>query len=212
MALLCGSCHDKVTRGIFSKDKIRDALRSPKCLENGYTSDVFDIGKSTPTVKIGNTVWEDVPIILQIEDIPILEIRRSRENKGTFEISALFCDDNGEEIFKITNNIWEGNITNWDIETIGQTITIRKNLRKIALEITIDPNNGIININKLHMNFRGATIFGDQKNGFYAKASDGSQICIGRGGGVKSCDVGVLVLKDSVAMGIISKITNRRSQ
>lgn len=58
------------------------------------------------------------------------------------------------------------------------------------------------------MNFRRATIFGDQKNGFYAKASDGSQISIGSGGGVKSCDVGVLVLKDSVAMGIVSKITN----
>jgi hypothetical protein len=120
-----------------SKDKIRDALLSPKCLENGYTSDIFDIGKSTPTVKIGNTLWENVPTILQIEDIPILEIRKSRENKNTFEISALFCNENGKEIFKITNNKWQGNMTNWDIETIGQRIIIRKGNRGQVITIFI---------------------------------------------------------------------------
>jgi hypothetical protein len=29
MALLCGSCHDKVTRGIFSKEPLADYKKQP---------------------------------------------------------------------------------------------------------------------------------------------------------------------------------------
>ncbi len=48
MTTLCGSCHDKVTRKIWSKNKIIRHNQAPKCRELGYSRDFFDIGDNIP--------------------------------------------------------------------------------------------------------------------------------------------------------------------
>jgi hypothetical protein len=53
MALLCGSCHDKVTRRQWSKDKIKEARANPICLESGFSSEWFDYGTEAPTIVVG---------------------------------------------------------------------------------------------------------------------------------------------------------------
>jgi hypothetical protein len=41
MTLLCGSCHSYVTRGIWSKDRVKAAMRNPKCLEKGFSLNIW---------------------------------------------------------------------------------------------------------------------------------------------------------------------------
>lgn len=203
MALLCGSCHDKVTRKIWSKVKIKKALASPKCLDNGYTSDIFDIGESIPSVEIGDSIWIDTPIIVQVQRVNILELKRSTENTGSIELSALFCNDQDEEVFRINKNIWQGDIRNWDIETVGQTITIRKSHKEVALKITINPK-GMIIIDKINMTFKKSRIIGEKNKGFYVEAPDGSRIAL-QSSRSESCDCGVQILEDRVAFGLKCK-------
>lgn len=46
-----------------------------------------------------------------------------------------------QECFKIIENEWQGLVGNWDIEIIGPVVTIRRDQRKIALKLRIDPPN-----------------------------------------------------------------------
>ena len=35
IVLLCATCHDSVTRGIWSKEKVKIAAKNPKCYQKG---------------------------------------------------------------------------------------------------------------------------------------------------------------------------------
>lgn len=43
IAYLCGACHDKVSRGFWSKEKIKKARSNPWCIINNRCHDSFDI-------------------------------------------------------------------------------------------------------------------------------------------------------------------------
>ena len=45
IALLCPQCHAKVTTRIWSKDKIKQAMRNPICKKKGFTKEAFDLGE-----------------------------------------------------------------------------------------------------------------------------------------------------------------------
>lgn len=50
ITLLCGYCHDKVTRSLISKNTIKKAMENPICLRKGFTHDFFDLGIKIPQI------------------------------------------------------------------------------------------------------------------------------------------------------------------
>lgn len=53
MALLCGGCHDRVTRGYLSKQTVSRCRKDPWCLSNGRCHDSFDVSDSDFIVWMG---------------------------------------------------------------------------------------------------------------------------------------------------------------
>jgi hypothetical protein len=144
MAYLCGGCHDKVTRKLWSKEKILKARQEPWCLKHGRPHDAFDVSSSSATVWLGPNKIINVPIILQIEGETLIAIEPPDAEGLPYQISGKFYDNEGNLLFSIDRNEWLGELSAWDIECIGPRVTIRKEHRLIALQLRAVPPHGIL--------------------------------------------------------------------
>ncbi|MDM5263944.1 SEC-C domain-containing protein [Sulfurovum sp. XTW-4] len=109
--------------------------------------------------------------IIEIDDKNILSIYPP-ENKASSipRISASFFDDNNNEIAWICENEWFGSINAFDIQTKGNTITIRKKLGKYSLVLQFLPENNIV-IKTLDLSYNNVNISGSEGKEFYVKTS-----------------------------------------
>ena len=103
-AYLCGSCHDRVTRGIWSKQKVMDARSEPWCIKNHRCHDSFDISAPNPVIWVGPNEIVNINKILSIDDHVILAIDPPEQTGAPYTISGEFFDDSGNLLFKIDKN------------------------------------------------------------------------------------------------------------
>ena len=138
MALLCGSCHLKVTKGIWSKDKVKQARLNPKCKQQGYSNDFFDAGKPFG-VSIGRIYFfkNETGDLLRIDGKTDLSMKKV--DREPPKLSGTFCDQSGATLFEIKENEWIGNPDAWDIESVGNTLTIKDKEDSILLQINARP-------------------------------------------------------------------------
>jgi len=155
IAYLCGSCHDRVTRGAWSKQKVMVDRLDPWCIRNQRCHDSFDISAPLSVIWAGPNEIININKILSVDDHVILSIESPEQPGAPYSISGEFYDDSGNLLFIIDRNEWVGSIANWDIETVGRTITIKKGPGKITLRITALPPKGII-IERADMFYRHA--------------------------------------------------------
>lgn len=155
IAFLCGSCHDRVTRGVWSKEKVKADRSDPWCIRNHHCHDAFDVSEPNPVIWAGPNEILNMNRILSVDDDVILSLQPPDQRGGPYSISGEFYDDDGNLLFRIDRNEWIGRIENWDIETVGRTIVIRTGPGKIALRITALPPKGII-IERAYIFYRHA--------------------------------------------------------
>ncbi len=168
MALLCGSCHDNVTRGIWSKQRVKEARDNPCCAQKGFSSLKLDVCAGGEfIIKIGNTEFVDLQTIIQIDDENLLSISQPESDNSPPRICAKFYDRFNKMAGKIINNEWFGSSDAFDIETRGHTISVRSKEKEVDLVLSIVPPN-ILHIDQMHMHFKGTTISGSSKDGFIA--------------------------------------------
>ena len=206
MALLCGGCDNEKTTGFGSTRIVSDALKNPFCLRRGYTAHGLKMENDYPVVVVGTTRWEKTITIFEVFGEPILQIEPPEKPNTPYLITGLFCDEEGNELFRIVRNEWIGSTSNWDITFSGGKVTIKRKLRDIALQLQYKPPSEII-ITKINMYYKGARIFGD-KNGFRATAPDKSTISIGSSNfkGV-SCRTAFSINDSSVTLGHMCEYT-----
>jgi hypothetical protein len=161
MALLCGSCHDRVTRGFWSKETIKQARRDPFCIRQGKCHDAFDIGEGDLAVWIGTVKAVNVESILKVDETVLLSIEPPEEPGAPYRLSGEFYDDSGNLLFRISKNEWFGETCNWDMETIGGTIVIKSKPSTVNLKVRCNPPRGII-IEKMSMLFRDTRFMCDE--------------------------------------------------
>jgi hypothetical protein len=200
IVLLCGTCHNSVTKGIWSKDKVKMATKAPKCLQTGYAHHSFDLGNAHPEITLGTLTWIDTKTIIRVMGDSILEISPPEIDGGPYRLSGIFCNDKGSPILRIIENEWQGAIENWDIEIVGSHLTIRQRFRGIALKLHLNPPKAIT-IKQINMIHKGAIIIGKEGKGFHFNAPDGSTISGHSKGTLRSCETGVEITENSVAMG-----------
>jgi hypothetical protein len=165
MTLLCGSCHSKKTRGIIGIDTIKEAMKNPKCKQQGFSNDWLDFGKKKPIVKLGNTVFHNTVSLISINFESIFSILPPdlKVPNSPYRLFGLFTDNDGNILLEIKDNEWFGNPDNWDIENIGRKMSIRKKQGDISLVLENIPGDKII-IHRVKMNYKGYTIDGDSKS------------------------------------------------
>jgi hypothetical protein len=159
MCLLCSSCHDKVSRGIWSKTKVQENyLNILSSAEIRPPFSEFDIRAGSWFVQLGPCRFTLPSVIFAIDGTELLGFYPPEESGAPPRLNGRFQDDAGQTILEIADNIWHGNLSNtWDIQTKGKEITIRRDKNQIALRIVVDPPLGI---HVTHLNMRyGSTRF-----------------------------------------------------
>lgn len=143
IALLCGGCHDKKTRGFWSASKVAEARRNPITFKNGYARDFFDL-RSPFVLRIGNSSFEDVSIIVRTHEGEHWFMIEEPEVEGApIRLSVVFFDKNGHPSLEIQENEWRCFSDQWDVEIEGKRIIVRRGSGDIALELAAEPPRGI---------------------------------------------------------------------
>lgn len=200
IVLLCGGCHDRVTRGILSKQTIQNKSLNPKCKEQSFSFGPFDIGNIHPEISVGTFSGKNVETIIRILGDDVLSVRAPICQGQPFLINAKLCDRDGRKILEIVDNEWRSPTSNWDIEVVGTKITIRKKLGDVILILRTDPPYKLI-VERLDMEHRGVRIRCSEGQNIEVVTPDG-QILRGRGIRVNNCKIGINIDSNSIAMGV----------
>jgi len=200
IVLLCGGCHDRVTRGILSKETIKLKAKIPKCLEQGFSFGPFDLGLTPPEIIFGTLKARNIETLIRVYGDEILSIDPPEQEGAPFLINAFLKDTKGNLIFAVRNNEWRTPADNWDVEVHGARITIRKKLGDILLCLRSEPPHRLI-IERLHMLHKGVKIICKEgqtievttPSGQYYKSSQTE---------IAGCKIGVDVTKTGMAIGV----------
>ncbi|WP_445663589.1 hypothetical protein [Enterobacter soli] len=160
MTLLCSQCNQKRARGRLSAEAVAKANRNPKCLQQGFASEMFDIQREPLEIAFGGLVFYNCQKLIVVNGTPVLSVQPPSEPEAPMLLSGVFCDSQGRETLTINNNEWSVLSGTWDVECVGPKIIIRSEPRKISLVLRMTPPTGIV-IEMLDMVFEGVGLRGD---------------------------------------------------
>ncbi|KPY09547.1 hypothetical protein ALO61_101659 [Pseudomonas savastanoi pv. nerii] len=152
ITLLCPGCHGRVTTGMYSKEKVKRAMKSPAALKEGFSRDCFDFCGDHPFITIGGATLRTCRIPLRIFGTDILRIDPPEVEGETFLLSGTFFDTNGRPTLVIDKNEWRASVDSWDVVTEGRSIVIRNGPGNIVLKLVAEPPSGLI-IERLNMTY-----------------------------------------------------------
>jgi len=199
ITLLCGGCHDRATRRLLSLDSIKRAMQAPRCLADGFSFGPFDLGIEHPEVLAGAFLALRTRIILRAFGDPILAVDPPEEPAGPFQLSATLCDDQGTVVLRIDRNEWQAPVDNWDVEVIGQRITVRRAEGDITLRLRSEPPHRLV-IERLHMYYHGANITCHESSGLVVRTPTGQTFQVYAATGIE-CEVGIDVRETGLSIG-----------
>jgi len=160
MTLLCSQCNQKRARGRLSAQTVAAANASPKCLERGFSSELFDFGSKPIEVKFAGVTFYDCRYLIVVNDRPLLAVSPPKEPGQPVLLSGLFADGNGKVTLTIEDNVFSVDSDNWDVECVGPRITIRSAHRDISLILKMEPPTGLV-VERLDMQFQGVFLRGN---------------------------------------------------
>lgn len=150
IVLLCGGCHAMKTVGRLSDETLAEFAVNPRCRQTGFSFGPFDIGTVPPEISIGSVTATNCPVLLRISGDNVFGVSPPAAAGQPYLINAAFRDDAGNPLLEIVENEWRSNSENWDVEVVGQVITIRKALRNLVLQIRTNPPHQLI-VERLEM-------------------------------------------------------------
>lgn len=150
IALLCAACHDHVTRGQWSKQRVIDARRQPVTFTKGYSHDAFDINHPF-TLQVGSNLFHDVrSIIREPGRGDWFTIEPPEGNAAPARISATFFDAAGTPSLSIERNEWTCPTAVWDMKIEGRIIEVRHTKSELGLRLRASPPHHLA-IERLNM-------------------------------------------------------------
>lgn len=190
MTLLCSQCNQKRARGRLSAETVSKANENPKCLEDGFSSELFDFSDQPITVYFAGVEFYDCKNIIVVNDYPILSISPPDKPGRPILLSGTFTNENGKEVISIVDNAFALNIENWDVECEGGTITVRSASRRISLVLSLSPPSAIA-IERIEMLFHGVYFRGNRTT--LEISTDGKGWNSFSACSVHRCETGILI-------------------
>lgn len=157
IVLLCGSCHDRKTRGALSDETIERHAKAPKCHEKEFSWGAFDVGVKTPDIILGTITAISAKTLIRVDGEEVFSITPPEAENQPFRVNARFYDKSGELTLEIVDNEMRAAVTNWDVEVVGSRIAIRSQLRVFDLVIRSEPPHRLV-IERLDMVYKGLSI------------------------------------------------------
>ena len=140
ICLLCGQCHNKVSKGLLSKESVLKKyveVRESKLDLRPF--DILDINVKHPEIVIGNCKFINPKKIIELDGRTILSLHHKEGHGGMPTLSGVFSDKNGADLISIIDNEWSGSTEHWDLTTEGREIVIRHSKGHVALKIELFP-------------------------------------------------------------------------
>ena len=143
IALLCAGCHDHVTRGFWSKQRIMEARKNPVTFAHGCSRDAFEIAAPFQ-LQVGNNYFDNIrSIIRRRNGEQWFSVEPPEEEGAPPRISATFFDDDGTATLVIAENPWRCPTNVWDLVVEGRVIEIRKKKGDLGLRLRVSPPHGL---------------------------------------------------------------------
>lgn len=163
MTLLCKSCHGK-KGSAYSVEVLKEAMKNPYCKAHKYVSDELVFSGKPVKIQFGKSLFINPKSLISIDGTSIFSIipPDDLDPCNRFQISAIFQNINGVDVFRIENNTWFSSTENWDFETIGKRIILRSGKKLITLLIENIPDDRFI-IHTVNMFYKGYDIQADNK-------------------------------------------------
>lgn len=196
MTLLCSQCNQKRARGRLSASSVAAANAKPKCLQQGFSSELFDFGVDPIEIKLAGVTFYDCRHLIVVNGCPILSVSPPRESGESLLLSGLFADAGGKINLTINENVFSVDASNWDVECIGPRIKIRSAPGVISLVLKMVPPTKLI-VERLEMRFRGVHFRGDSN--VLQISMDGIHWSNWYGGNVRHCLIGIAIEKGPCA-------------
>ncbi|WP_321330847.1 hypothetical protein [Alcaligenes faecalis] len=161
ITLLCSQCNQKRARNRLSRETVALANLSPKCLEQGFSHEMFDFHSEPITVKFAGVTFHNCKNLIVLNGYPILKIDPPAEESQPIILSGFFTDTYGRKLVDIENNQFSASTETWDVHTIGKRIIFRRGLGEILLSLRTEPPDEIV-IERLDMFSHGVALRGDE--------------------------------------------------
>lgn len=139
ICLLCGSCHDKVTRGRISKQVVRDRYNAIMRADDvNPPFEEMHLAKDCLAVRFGTANFLGAGCLLRVNGQDLLSITPPKDGSAFPSLNGVFHDHSGKETLRITDNTWEGAVDAWDIQTVGKGIVVKSQRGEPALDLAIE--------------------------------------------------------------------------
>lgn len=192
MCLLCGTCHDQVTRGRLSKATVLRAyteVRTSNDIKRPFES--LDLFSHQVSVGVGTTTFEQPQTVFRVDGEDLIVIRPAKDGAAFPTLSGVFYDNTGLELLRIEENIWHGQNNAFDIQVVGQSIIVKADKNRTALHLRLDPPHrvSIVEIDmykgRSHLFIRnGEMLVGHLNEDQYSYIGLGNFHCIGASVGI----------------------------
>lgn len=160
ITLLCPNHHAEKTRKRLPADVVRAANADPHNRKCGQSArDTLHFGSDRATLDLGSNVatadgHHDL-VGVMVDEIPLIGFRYE---DGRYLLQANVFDQRSELVLKIFDNELVYSTGVWDIEYVGQTLTMRSASGVVIFEIQFIPEEGKISVPRGRMFCRGAGI------------------------------------------------------
>lgn len=161
MTLLCSQCNQKRARGRLSAQTVANANANPRCLQQGFSSEIFDFSSEPVEIVFAGVIFYNCSHVIVVNGLPLLSLRPPVEAGQPMRLFGYFSDINGRETLKIKDNEWRVMPGNWDVECVGPRITIRNSPGEISLIVRMEPPTRLI-VERIDMQFKGVRFRGDE--------------------------------------------------
>jgi hypothetical protein len=157
ITLLCGTHQLQSSKGLLSKETISEWNSNPICRRQGYASQMLDFGATRPIILIGSTNFTECGIGIAVNRRWLFQVKPPEPNSMRWRLSATFLSADGTIVCEIQDNELTIPAVGFEIEQIGQTVTVR-NEADVILDFSIQPPNLIV-INQYKITTPTGTIF-----------------------------------------------------
>lgn len=125
ITLLCPGCHSKVTRGSYSKEKVKEAMKHPWAFENGLSYDDLDMPAKEPEIIVGDSKYSGLVTLLDVKGKKLVSFKKPENKFSPYLINAEFYNQKGDLTAKIRDNIFQNVLGDHDIQFVGGKIIIK---------------------------------------------------------------------------------------
>lgn len=162
LTLLCSKHHTEKTNKILPTEEVIKANRSPYNIsaELSAPQKLYYSGRKFK-LKIGDSVSSFTGLAdgqvfspFAIDGKPVISFTN---DGGNILLNVEIRNDRKKTVLKVENSELVYTTDLWDIDWVGQTLTIRDGLREVILEMTLDPPD-TISINRGTLHFNGVEI------------------------------------------------------